>query len=212
MRGKSLFLFVIFSTAFIGVLVWLDPGNAFAQRSLKRETVASVSEQRQQAVSDQIARLIQSSGLSVDRHVLLPERHETAKTLELRIGQETRNPIYYDQLEQAPEISVDFVSGDERSVRRQRSFELADHQLVIFLTDAENRVLWWDIVSDPRILRAESSNDTGELSGKTLYRTTGQVVIGVPAVDAVETLHVFKPVWDGQSFRLDPLGDVNVSK
>lgn len=211
MHRKALVLPAIILTAVIGVLLWIDSGSVVAQKSVQSEAAESVTERRRSSISDRISSLVDGTGLTITGETLLPERYPRAKRVDLRIGQVHSLKNYSDKLDPALELSIELVSRQAGSVKRQRSFELTEDRIVILLTDSERRVLWWEIIADPRVLRAEGPDQGSELRGQMLYRSIGLISFGIADDEAIRTLHVFKPTWDGHSFRLDPLGEVSLA-
>lgn len=96
----------------------------------------------------------------------------------------------------------------EGGLPRQRSAELSPTQVVVVALDAEGRMRWCGLVTDPRLLRAELPGPDGELSGQVIYRESAEFVVQYPDDDAVREVRLYHPDWDGQKFSLELVGAV----
>jgi hypothetical protein len=91
----------------------------------------------------------------------------------------------------------------------ERAPQLSEDQLVIVALDAAGTELGWQLCKDPRIIRAESPSPTGELAGRTLYRTDVEFVIATPAGVVPARFRIYKPQWNGTEYLLLLLGTVD---
>lgn len=96
----------------------------------------------------------------------------------------------------------------EGGLPRQRSAELSSTQVVVVALDAEGRMRWCGLVTDPRLLRAEWPGPDGELTGQVLYKESAEFVVQYPDDDAVAEVRLYHPDWDGQKFSLELVGAV----
>jgi hypothetical protein len=109
---------------------------------------------------------------------------------------------------QAPKVSV--VEDKKRSgtLPRQRSLELAPTLVFVAAVDASNRLRWWSIMRDPRVVRSETQTATGELRSQDYYVSDVTLVVGFPDDPEIATLRFYHPVWNGTDFDLKPLAVV----
>jgi hypothetical protein len=106
---------------------------------------------------------------------------------------------------QAPKVSI--VDDRKRSgtLPRQRSLELAPTLMFVAAVDASNKLRWWSIMPDPRVVRSETQTATGELRSQDYYLTNVTVVVAFPDDPEISTLRFYHPVWNGTDFDLKPL-------
>jgi len=109
---------------------------------------------------------------------------------------------------QAPKVSI--VDDRKRSgtLPRQRSLELAPTLMFVAAVDASNKLRWWSIMPDPRVVRSETQTATGELRSQDYYLTNVTVVVAFPDDPEISTLRFYHPVWNGTDFDLKPLSVV----
>jgi hypothetical protein len=93
---------------------------------------------------------------------------------------------------------------------RQRALELSADQLVIIAIDRLGRDQQRMLLPDPRLLRAEWPNPTGELQGVVLHRAIAEFFVPVLDDPAITELRVYQPRWTGSAFDLDLLGTVRL--
>jgi hypothetical protein len=93
---------------------------------------------------------------------------------------------------------------------RQRALELSADQLLIIAVDRLGRDRQRLLMPDPRLLRAEWPDPTGELQGVVLHRANAEFFLSVPDDPAITELRVYHPRWTGKAFDLDLLGTVRL--
>ena len=93
-------------------------------------------------------------------------------------------------------------------VKRQRSPEFSANQIAVVAVDDQGQVVDWQLVGDPRIIRAELPGPTGELQGQVLHRTEAEFLITLPDEPAIKAIRLYHPRWVGTSYVLDPVGTV----
>ena len=110
---------------------------------------------------------------------------------------------------QAPKVSI--VDDRKRSgtLPRQRSLELAPTLMFVAAVDATNKLRWWSIMPDPRVVRSETQTATGELRSQDYYLTNVTVVVAFPDDPEIATLRFYHPVWNGTDFDLKLLTAVS---
>ena len=103
---------------------------------------------------------------------------------------------------QAPKVSI--VEDRKRSgtLPRQRSLELAPTLMFVAAVDASNKLRWWSIMPDPRVVRSETQTTTGELRSQDYYLSDVTVVVAFPDDPEIATLRFYHPVWNGTDFDL----------
>jgi hypothetical protein len=108
--------------------------------------------------------------------------------------------------------AADFALLQRRAVTgplpRQRNPQLSEDQLVAIAVDAAGRESDWQLIKDPRVLRAEFPDDTGRLSGQVMHRTEAEFLLTLPALGTYTEVRMYQPVWTGTEFRLRFLGSI----
>jgi hypothetical protein len=94
--------------------------------------------------------------------------------------------------------------------RRERQPEPSANDLVIVVQDAAGRDLDWRIIPNPRLIRSETPDRSGLLSGQLIERDEVELLVYVPDVAGAERIQIFSPVWNGQEFTLAPLGQLTI--
>jgi hypothetical protein len=94
------------------------------------------------------------------------------------------------------------------SLPRQRNPELSSDHIVVIAVDELGKEIDWQIIPDPRILRAEFPGPTGELRGEVLHHAETELLITFPNDPAVKELRLYHPHWTGAGFILDLLGTI----
>jgi hypothetical protein len=108
--------------------------------------------------------------------------------------------------------SAAFLLLERRSVpgelRRLRSPQLSSDQLVAIGVDAAGRESDWQLVKDPRIIRAEGAGADGRLSGQVLHRTDAEFLLTVPAGNGFTSIRIYETAWTGSQYVLRYVGAI----
>jgi hypothetical protein len=94
----------------------------------------------------------------------------------------------------------------------ERDPELTPDSLVVVAVDVAGSTLDWQIVHDPRVIRAESPGADGLLSGRTFTSETAEVRAVLNGGDQTTELRVFKPRWNGSDWLLEPIATARVAR
>src|SRR5215217_4568172 len=165
------------------------------------------NEKRQIMQREQLRKLMSSVGVDLPatdawaiqfpiyRQLKLNWADSAKSTTELRSEAQT----------QGPKVSI--VEDGKRSgtLPRQRSLELAPTLMFVAAVDASNKLRWWSIMPDPRVVRSETQTATGELRSQDYYLSNVTLVIAFPDDPEISTLRFYHPVWNGTDFDLKAL-------
>ena len=129
------------------------------------------------------------------------------RELKIRWGDSTKSTTDLRSEAQTSSPRVSIVEDKKRSgtLPRQRSLELAPSLMFIAAVDAANKLRWWSIMPDPRVVRAETQTATGELRSQDYYVANVTLVVAFPDDPEIATLRFYHPVWNGTDFDLKPL-------
>lgn len=112
--------------------------------------------------------------------------------------------------------AAEFVLLERRAVPgdlpRPRNPQLSSDQLVAIGVDADGRELDWQLVKDPRLIRAESATADGRLSGQVLHRTDAEFLLTVPAGNSFTTIRIYEPSWTGSQYLLRYVGAIDLGQ
>jgi len=95
-------------------------------------------------------------------------------------------------------------------VGRERHPELSLDKLVVVATDLSGKDVDWRIVADPRLLRGETADSRGVLSGQSFRRIEADLLVTIPDRPEIRRLLLYEPRWTGREFVLDLLGAVEL--
>jgi hypothetical protein len=93
-------------------------------------------------------------------------------------------------------------------LRRERNPQLSDQSLVLIVRDADGRNLSWHIAPNPWIVRAETPDPTGRLTGRILDQREQAASFTVPDIQGARRVTLYQPRWSDGQYVLDAIGDV----
>lgn len=99
----------------------------------------------------------------------------------------------------------------ETPMQRRYGFQLTTEELFIAAVDAKSQLKWWEVTTDPRIIRGEWPGPDGQLTGVLYYSTRPGIHITIPDVGEITEVRIFLPRWDGALHTLDQLATIPVS-
>lgn len=139
---------------------------------------------------------------------------QTYRELKIRWADSTKSTteltpaIKAAQQTQSPSVSVLEDKKRSGTLPRHRSLELSPTHIFIAGVDANNRLRWWSIMPDPRVVRSETQTPTGELRGEDYYVSNVTLMVAFPDDPEIANLRFYHPVWNGTDFDLKPLTSV----
>jgi len=162
------------------------------------------------AQQQQLQKLMSRVDVQVPENDARPIQSQTYRELKLRWSDSTKSTteLKTEAQTQAPRVSVLEDKKRSGALPRQRSLELAPTLTFIAAVDSTNKLRWWSIVPDPRLVRAETQTPTGELRRQDYYVSNVTLVVAFPDDPEIATLRFYHPVWNGTDFDLRPLAVV----
>ena len=162
----------------------------------------------------QLRKLMSGVDVAVPENGVQINQPQTYRELTLRWADSTKSAteLRTEAQTQAPKVSV--VEDKKRSgtLPRQRSLELAPTLMFVAAVDATNKLRWWTIMRDPRVVRSETQTATGELRSQDYYLSNVTVVVAFPDDPEIATLRFYHPVWNGADFELKQLSVVSTRR
>lgn len=205
----------MFTLAFILVAV---VSSSFAQAGKEERIVKPSTTESQAATSvretmnrERLSALLSAVGVRVEDSVL-PAEVQPFQEMRIRWDADASS-LDLVLTEQEPSKRV--LTTIERRKRnqalsRQRSLELSTNQLLVVAVNGQRQLRWWSLIPDPRIMRAESPNAGGKLSGRVLYRSKAEFIVAFPDDEMITELRLYHPHWTGSEFTLEPLGTISL--
>jgi hypothetical protein len=139
---------------------------------------------------------------------------EMARVIELHLSSASPHATRND-LSVAPTtdntVTVLSQRRTEGKLPRQRNPELSPQHLVVVGLNAQGQETSRTIMFDPRILRAETAESSGQLtSAELLYRKDVSFSVTIPDDPNTIALRIYKPHWTGKEFVLHLIGEANL--
>jgi hypothetical protein len=169
-------------------------------------------DQRRQVVQrEQLRKLMSRVDVDVPETDLRANQPQTYRELKIRWTDPSKSgtALSSEAQTQAPRASIVEDKKYSGTLPRQRSLELAPTLMFVAAVDSTNKLRWWSIMPDPRIVRSETQTATGELRSQDYYLANVTLVVAFPDDPGIATLRFYHPVWNGTDFDLTPLSVVS---
>jgi len=168
---------------------------------------------RENLQREQLRKLLSRVGVDASEFDTRAAQTRTHRELKIRLTEQTKSSKGlkpFNPQEQTQAASAAIVEDTKRTgaLPRSRSIELSPTQIFIAAVDATNKLRWWSIVPDPRVVRSETQSPTGELRGEDYYVSNVTLVVAFPDDPDIANLRFYHPVWNGTDFDLKPLTTV----
>ena len=169
---------------------------------------------RETLQQEQLKKLMSRVGISVVEIAARTDQTPAYRELKLnwtdptKSTTEVRSAATSEQQTPSPRVSV--VEDKKRSgtLPRHRSLELSAEHIFIAAVDATDKLRWWSIMPDPRLVRGETQTSAGELRGENYYVSNVTLVVAFPDDPEIANLRFYHPVWNGTDFDLKALAVV----
>ena len=169
---------------------------------------------RETAQQEQLKRLMSKVGVDVVEIAARNDQPATYRELKINWADSTksttelRSAVNSEQQTSPQKVSV--VEDKKRSgtLPRHRSLELSSTHIFIAAVDATDKLRWWSIMPDPRLVRGETQTATGELRGENYYVSNVTLLVAFPDDPEIANLRFYHPVWNGTDYDLKPLAVV----
>ena len=171
------------------------------------------NQKRETVQREQLKRLMAKVAVDVDETGARVDQRSTYRELKIRWSDSTKSSTELRPANlgaQTPAPSVAIVEDNKRSgtLPRQRSLELSQSHLLVAAVDATNKLRWWSLMPDPRLVRYETPTASGELRRQDYYVSNVTLVVAFPDDPEIATLRIYHPIWNGTEFDLQPLSIV----
>ena len=166
---------------------------------------------RETLQQEQLKKLMSKVGVDVLETRARTDQLQTYRELKIRWADSTKSTteltpaIKAEQQTRAPSVSILEDKKRSGTLPRHRSLELSPTHIFIAGVDANNKLRWWSIMPDPRVVRSETQTPTGELRGEDYYVSNVTLMVAFPDDPEIVNLRFYHPVWNGTDFDLKPL-------
>jgi predicted small lipoprotein YifL len=164
--------------------------------------------QKEASARDKLTGLFSSVGIQVGPALQTSNAHSYR---ELRLNWDSLQKTGSAGLFKAEQLPVAGVltqiSSSPRAggLPRERSMELSPDHILIVALDENEAVRWWKLMIDPRLVRAEVGR-SDDMRSENLYQAKVDFIVECPDDPLLKQLRFFRPVWNGESFHLEPWG------
>lgn len=203
--------FAVLFVALICLTLWGTSSFRSSLAQSGKQITKQTMPQREISNLNHLTSLLSINGISTDETVLLPVRVNQSRTILVRwesVDMSSSEKQFTTEIAQEGLLSLLKTKSNQGSLTRQRSFELSPNQVLVVMINKNNQMLWWDLKPDPRLLRSESADAAGNISGKTLYLTSAEMPVSYPSDERIAELRFYHPSWDGQSYSLKSIGNL----
>ncbi|HJY29037.1 MAG TPA: hypothetical protein VJ306_13510 [Pyrinomonadaceae bacterium] len=168
---------------------------------------------RETVQQEQLKKLMSKVGVDVAEIAARTDQPATYRELKINWSDSTKSTTELRSAsdQQTPPQRVSVVEDKKRSgtLPRHRSLELSPTHIFIAAVDATDKLRWWSIMPDPRLVRGETQTPSGELRGEAYYVSNVTLVVAFPDDPEIANLRFYHPVWNGTDFDLKPLAVVS---
>jgi len=170
------------------------------------------SVERNMSQQERLKKLLSKVGVDVPEINSRGAQAQAYRELKIRWGNSTKSiPELKPASSAGDRISaVSVVDDNKRSgaLPRNRSLELSPAHVFVAAVDAANKLRWWSIMPDPRVVRSESQTPSGELRSQEYYVSNVTFSVAFPDDSEIASLRFYHPVWNGTDFDLKLLTSV----
>jgi len=169
-------------------------------------------DQRRQIMQrEQLRKLMSRVDVDVPETDVRANQTQTYRELKIRWTDPAKSTteLRSEAQTQAPRASIVEDKKHSGTLPRQRSLELAPTLMFVAAVDSTNKLRWWSIIPDPRVVRSETQTATGELRSQDYYVSNVTLVVAFPDDPGISTLRFYHPMWNGTDFDLTPLSVVS---
>lgn len=217
-KSKLYFIAVVLFVVSFIALVWMQSPDAVftssAQKIITAQPIPAVNNlnrNREQMNTGKLESLLENEAVEVSEANLLASPSEKSKILRVRLTTtdfSSENDLSDQSASRA--ISLLSLKSNGGAASRMRTLELSPTQILIVSLDEQNRLVWWTTQPDPRLFRAETADDNGQLSGEEKYLETAEMLFSLPDDEKISKIRFYHPQWNGARFNLKLVGSLDL--
>lgn len=118
--------------------------------------------------------------------------------------------VIFNAAPESSDVTVVSSTRTRAAATPPRHIQLSADQIIIRMQDETGKEIYRSAKTDPRLLRAEVTDNVGELQMRRFYLADATLNIVVPRITGADSLDILKPIWDGQEFQLRRLSRLDI--
>ena len=159
-------------------------------------------------IANQLRDLLSPAGVRVPASFQLPEAN-AAKQLTVHWEASGVEKTAAATEQSSGRLAVAAARTVAGNLPRLRSVQLGETEIFLAAVDANQQLVWWHVMSDPRQLRIQTVNATGEISCQVIYQTNIDFPISYPDETSIKEVRLYHPHWTGTKFELLLIGTIS---
>jgi hypothetical protein len=216
-KNKLLFTVAVLFTGAFSALFWLQNSSAGSPNSAQNFPSPTPAKRfrpdRELKNASRLESLLKPEGVAVNDENLIASPSAESEILRVNLtakdfGGETNSS---DPAAIQAEISLLSKKANRFGVSRMRALELSPELILIASLDEQKRLIWWTTAPDPRLFRAETADENGNLSGETKLLKSAEMIFSVPKNERISEIRFYHPQWDGGVYSLELIGALNLN-
>jgi hypothetical protein len=211
-KQKVAMVSILIAVLLTAVASFLAQSNQNEPLNSKQVARVFPEKEKEQASRNALAALLSTVGIESGPPLLTLNARSYR---ELRINWASLQKAEATRLVRAEQFTPDGLLTQTSSIPRngalprERSMELSPDHLLVVAVDEQDTARWSKLMIDPRLVRAEVGS-SGEMQSEKFYLAKVDFIVECPDDPLLKQLRFFRPVWDGESFHLEPLGSAPV--
>ncbi len=181
------------------------------EAQVRQNTAYEEKKQAERINEQRFASLMAAVGIQVDP-AASATTSQSFQSLRLQLTTNVTSAAASTSLAQTFSASINSSERHLGQLPRNRSIELSSQHLVLVTVDSANRLRWWSMVPDPRLLRAESPDSNNRLSGSVIYQPRVDTSFAIPDDASATELRFYHPQWTDDRFVLTLVGSVGLNR
>jgi hypothetical protein len=178
---------------------------------------AGLPKAREEALLAKLKALLEPVGVAVEKPALADLR-KVKRSINLVIDWDaypdaTEKMLPAEKVENRPvnkAMRLDKSERREDSLQPRYGFDLSTDKLFIAAVNAKSQLVWWEVRTDPRIVRGHTLGPNGEMAGVLYYLARVKLFISAPDGHGITEIRIFQPQWNGAGHDLEPMATVPV--
>jgi hypothetical protein len=185
--------------------------GAYQSQESKSQNKASLREPDREAVMrETLAELLAGSGVHVGTSLPIDGGHSYR---ELHVRWQSLEGSATDNLQKeafAGTITRLSSATEQGALPRLRTLDLSPDQILAIAVDDKQNLLWWTLMNDSRLVRAEMPTSSGEMKRTDFYQAKVEFFVSYPDDSAIREIQLYHPQWTGKNFQIELLGRLPV--
>jgi len=146
-------------------------------------------------------------------HFVCPTIARTADEFRLRLNMQSDSELKPAEVQPSPSERVTVLDGRRipGKAPRHRNVELSSQHLLVIGLDENDREITRAVIIDPRLIRSEIFNSSGEIvSSELIYKDNVEFSLAFSDDPRLRRLKIYHPNWRGNTFSLKLIGETQL--